>query len=413
MSEPTFNWNEEQKSAIQNVSDWVRSSSGPRSMSLTGAAGTGKTTVLSAIKPALQERGNVSFCAATGKAALRLMQCIGTQATTLHSQLYGRPKHGKGGRLLFETINMEKRPDVLVIDESSMLTPKIMTDLKLWTDLGTKVLYVGDPFQLPPVMNPDEEKAYGADFSIFAYVGGPTLLRVMRSDDDVIRVATMLRETNRIPFESGGTYTFKRASLPDKMAVRDYLADQEDHALITWRNQLRMSANHDIRKSLGHTLLVPQPGEPIMICKNGVDVMNGEIHTTKLFSPGPALGTMNTFWLNTDKGQRLLTSVDGREQKFDGMLPFLKDWHAYRHALKAGSHAEPIPVTYGYVFTAHKAQGSEFRRVTVFLSAADMENKHFRKPTKLPNGQDMAFATRWLYTALTRAKTHLTLILGE
>lgn len=408
----TLNWNKEQLQAISDISDWVKSRTGPKKMSLTGAAGVGKTSVLVALKDVLSSNGMVSWTAMTGKAALRVTQTTGMAATTLHSQLYTRPKIGKRGALLFEVINMDKRPDVLIIDESSMITPKIMKDLDIWVEKGTKILFVGDPIQLPPVMSPEEEKEYGSDFSVFSHVSGPMLLKVMRSDDDIVRVATKLREENIIPFKDEGCYSFKMAQLPDKMAVDQYISDPEDHAVITWRNKLRMQANIDIRKRLGIYDVSIQPNEPVMICKNGQTVLNGEVHKTVSLTRGPMLGGTNNAWLNIG-ATKILVNVDGREQKLDGMMPFVKDWHRYRDDLKKGAFEEPIPITYGYVFTAHKVQGSEFRRVTIFLSRSDMENDNFKKPTKLPTGQTMAFATRWLYTSLTRAKKQVTLILGS
>ena len=97
----------------------------------------------------------------------------------------------------------------------------------------------------------------------------------------------------------------------------------------------------------------------------------------------------------------------------DGSFPNVEDWKEYMKHFKVARVPDPIPVTYGYVSTAHKAQGSEYGRVTVFLAADDMYNKNFRKDTALPDGTKMPFANRWLYTAITRAKSQVSLILGS
>jgi hypothetical protein len=412
MSDPEIVWNKEQKQAISDIADWANAK-GNTCISLSGAAGCGKTTILKEAKKSFETKPNVSWTAMTGRAALRLNQAAGVPATTLHSQLYTRPKIGARGALMFETINMEKRPDILVVDESSMISPKIYEDLKKWEALGTRILLVGDYFQLPPVMSPDEEKQYGADFSVFSLAKGPVLRQVMRSDSDTITVATQLREQGKLLMKNHGSYTFKVASLPDKMAVEDYISDQDDHCLITWRNNLRMSSNADIRNKLGHVGMMPLPGEPVIVKRNGQTVLNGETHKVKTLTPGPRLGELSTFWLTTESGKKILTSVQGRNQKVDGLAPFLKDWHAYRDGLRKGSFEEPIPITYGYVHTAHSKQGDEARRVTVFLSYSDTQNEHFRKPTILPDGSKAPFATRFMYTSLTRARKQVTVILGQ
>jgi ATP-dependent exoDNAse (exonuclease V) alpha subunit len=112
-------------------------------------------------------------------------------------------------------------------------------------------------------------------------------------------------------------------------------------------------------------------------------------------------------------GLNIFVNTQGRGEPMDGGLPNIKDWKEYMAHFKISRLPDPIPVTYGYVSTAHKAQGSEYRRVTIFLAAEDLVNDHFRKDTVLPNGKIMSFATRWLYTSLTRSKQKVSLILGS
>jgi exodeoxyribonuclease-5 len=405
-----MDWNDNQKRAIDEILLWGAKSTLEPMISLTGAAGTGKTTILTAIKPFLKGK-SVGWCGMTGKAAVRVSQVNGVPATTLHSQLY-KPPNQRGNSLEFNAI-AEAKYDFYIIDEASMMAPKVFEDLQVWIRKGIRVLLIGDGYQLPPVMSPKEEEQYGEDFSVLGKVKGPVLTEVMRSDDEIIRVATELRTTFKVPRTSGDSYKFERVGQPGRRAVGDYLEHPEDHALITWRNQLRMQANGAIRKNLGHTDVLPQEGEPVMVCRNGQDVMNGEIFKTRDFSTGYNLGDVKTDWFNTAYGARLLSSTAGRDQKMDGFMPRIENWKAYHAARRSMNAPIPIPVTYGYVYTAHKAQGSEFNKVTVFLDSSDTGNPHFRKDTKLPDGSSMPFASRWLYTALTRAKSEVTLLIGN
>ena len=348
----------------------------------------------------------------TGKAALRVHELVDVEATTLHACLYQRPTQGKKGRLYF---NRMRNPDCkfLVIDEASMMPPKIYQDLQSWVMQGVRVLFVGDGYQLPPVMDYKEIKKWGKDFSVFKEVEGPFLTKVMRSGDDIIDVATQLREDNDVPKVSNGGYNIRRSKTPGMEAVQSFLDDNDDHILITWRNAMRMQANRLVRKRLGFSGVLPQKTEPVLICKNGQDVLNGEIHMANSFTDAGMLADVSTHWFETYEGLALLASTQGRTEPMDGFMPDIEDWKAFHMARENLELPDPTPLTYGYVSTAHKAQGSEFRKVTIFLSGSDLHNPHFRADTVLPNGESMPFATRWLYTSLTRAKHSVGLILGS
>lgn len=410
-----FQWTPEQKQAIDRIREWAEGTRHGLVLSLSGAAGTGKTTVLGAVKPFLQGK-QVAWTAMTGKAALRMHELVGVDATTLHAALYERPTQGSKGQLYFNKI---RKPECryLVIDEASMMPPKIYQDLQSWIMQGVRILFVGDGYQLPPVMTYQEIKEYGKDFSIFREVTGPFLTKVMRSGDDIIKVATQLREENQVPKHNIGGYSIRRSAQPGMDAVNDFLEDNDDHILITWRNQMRMQANKLIRTRLGMHGLLPNKGEPVLICKNGNggEVLNGEIHWADTFSSGLKFGKVETKWFRTDLGVQILASTQGKTEPMDGFFPDMEkeEWKEYMREYKISRMPEPIPVTYGYVSTAHKAQGSEFGRVTVFLASYDLTNDHFRASTTLPNGEEMPFATRWLYTSLTRAKHRVSLILGS
>lgn len=414
---PDINWNQQQRDAIDRLRGWSDKSEAGLQVALTGAAGTGKTTVLSAIRPFLDGK-SVIWAAMTGKAALRMREAAGVEARTLHSVLYKRPSKGKNNKLYFNSL---KEPDCkyIIIDEASMMSPKIYNDLQAWAAQGVRILYVGDGFQLPPVLDYKEVKEYGEDFSIFCKVDGPALTQVMRSGDDIIKVATQLREENEVPKKNiGESYKICRSATPGMDAIEAWLKDNDDHIMITWRNKLRMAANRLVRKRLGYEGLIPNKSEPVMLCKNGETdsgpILNGEIHFAEEFREAAHFGKevkcMNFY---TDMGLNIFANTQGRDEPMDGGFPNVKDWKEYMAHFKISRLPDPIPLTYGYVSTAHKAQGSEYRRVSIFLAAEDLQNDKFRKDTFLPNGQKMSFATRWLYTSLTRARHQVSLILGS
>lgn len=398
---------EEQQLAVDKIKQWAQS---PLStmISLSGAAGTGKTYLTNKIKSLLPTE--TAWTAMTGRAAMRLSELAGVEVTTLHSAIYKPPlQNGK-----YLNFAMMKKPAcrVLAIDEASMLSPRIWKDLDDWVRQGVKILFIGDGFQLPPVMSLKEEQEFGSDFIIFREVKGPTLTKVMRSDGGIIDIVSTIRETKRMPTTGNNVVKIQQVPYPGMAAVSDYLNDPEDHILITWTNRMRMQGNAHIRKKLGHSEVLPMPGEPVLICKNGQDRLNGEkVYVDKL-ERGPSLAEVDTMWLTTSDGQDILVSVKGKDQPVDGFMPDIKDWKLYHWYRNKEKLPEPLPITYGYVLTCHKAQGSESKRVTVYLSGSDLDNDNFNKITKLPDGTQMPFGIRWGYTSCSRARSQLTLYTG-
>jgi ATP-dependent exoDNAse (exonuclease V) alpha subunit len=317
----------------------------------------------------------------------------------------------KGGEIEFKSLNVPSFK-YLVIDESSMVTPKIFNDLKQWTYFyKVRILFVGDSFQLPPILT-EEDRKNGAEFTIFSIVKGPELTQVMRSDGGIIDVATIIREEKRFPTQANEAYSVVQTADPIERAIEEYLADQDDHMVITWRNKMRMDANHRIRDKLGHTSFLPDENEPVIFCRNGQGVLNGQMAVAKKIVPGPIIEGVVTYRILLEDKKYVLCSVTGSEEFMDGQMPFIKNWKAYLKAKRKFNLEDPIPITYGYVSTAHKAQGNEFRRVSVMLQGSDINNINFRAQTTLPDGRKVPFGVRWYYTAVTRAKEKAMLIVG-
>jgi hypothetical protein len=303
-----------------------------------------------------------------------------------------------------------------IVDECSMMTPTVFADLQRW---GVRAILVGDDYQLPPVITGEELKSYGEDYSVFSHVRGTRLQTVMRSSGGVLSAATRVRETGEICRESDldgdNGYDYQTARKPIEAAVEEYLADRDDHLLITWRNEVRMSANKAIRIRLGHDGPLPDAGEPVLLKRNGQGFLNGEIVQCVSFESGPIVGSIQTMWMTVRGGLRILVSVNGGRdgEFFDGGAPWVESWKRYHIDLQKQLLPEPIPATWGYVLTAHSAQGSEARRATVFLCRGDERNEHFRKSTTLPSGEVVSMSARWTYTSITRAKTRATMIVGR
>lgn len=120
---------------------------------ITGGPGTGKTTIIKSILEIYKLRGNkVVLCAPTGRAAKRMTETTGEEASTLHRLLeigkFNDDDLYKNGQ------NYEGMPidaDVIVVDEVSMVDMFLMNYLLSCIYKGTKLVLVGDTDQLPSV----------------------------------------------------------------------------------------------------------------------------------------------------------------------------------------------------------------------------------------------------------------------
>lgn len=115
---------------------------------LSGAAGTGKTTAIKKIIEGFLS-SDVALCAPTGKAARRIEELCGHRASTIHVLLGAKP-YGRG--FAFEKNSQNRLPYRLIVcDEASMISVELMAALLDAVAEGTRVILIGDPYQLPSV----------------------------------------------------------------------------------------------------------------------------------------------------------------------------------------------------------------------------------------------------------------------
>lgn len=143
---------------------------------LHGYAGTGKTTMVKVIADYIKQRRQLAMMAPTGRAARVLAMKTGHNAVTIHKAIYEKahlvPKKVKDlaeseFKFVFPIHKSEKEGNIVaIVDEASMVcsrkiehelfifgTDNLMEDLLTFVrpNFGGKVIFVGDPAQLPPV----------------------------------------------------------------------------------------------------------------------------------------------------------------------------------------------------------------------------------------------------------------------
>lgn len=118
---------------------------------LTGGPGTGKTTTLNAIISLLKENGMKVQCAApTGRAAQRMSDVTGCEATTIHRML--EVEWDKNDKPVFKRNEHNMLDcDALVLDELSMVDSMLFESVLRALPMGCRFIMVGDCDQLPSV----------------------------------------------------------------------------------------------------------------------------------------------------------------------------------------------------------------------------------------------------------------------
>ena len=119
---------------------------------VTGGPGTGKTTVMTGILDLLDAMGlKTQLAAPTGRAAKRLSEVTGREATTIHRLLEAQLDQETGAMTFFHDEDEPLKCDAMIIDETSMVDLQLMMSLLKGLKPQCRLILVGDPDQLPSV----------------------------------------------------------------------------------------------------------------------------------------------------------------------------------------------------------------------------------------------------------------------
>lgn len=390
---------------------------------IAGYAGVGKTTMLQLIARAC---GTPKVLTPTGKAALRVSEASGLPAETIHRWMYTPKEDPRTGKVKFvqKTRDLEIPSNrTLVVDEASMVGTSLWHDL--WRAAQTcrlKVVLVGDAFQLPPVepgkAGPDFS-TMTADFAAKNGFGRVELTEILRqaADSPIVKASTLIR--TRQPHDGFALLPrVQQAQLGD-VAVATYTAGG---VVITHTNAARFRVNYGMRQMLigvDAAQRGPQVGEPLMCLRNNydLDIYNGEQIAFGGWEMAPdAPLTVYDRYADAECPIRYGTArVDGRRcvialEELSGDVGKLGGYALAQgaqkfcqlHGLRAETedgHVPYLQVNYGYCYTAHKAQGSEWPYVLYLCEPS----------VKLSTEE----GRRHAYTAITRAKTQAAVYFGR
>jgi exodeoxyribonuclease V alpha subunit len=385
---------------------------------LTGGPGTGKTTTVAALLALCAEQAElaglsglrIALAAPTGKAAARLQQAVeeevgklpasdqarlaGVRAVTLHRLLGARPdtssrfRHHRDNRLPH---------DVVVVDETSMVSLTMMARLLEAVRPGSRLILVGDPFQLASV----EAGAVLADLvetvEDTTEVGVAALVTSHRFGNEIGALAEAVRrgdsdEAVRL-LEDGGehiallsgdgstaavralvaphaTAVLRAAEAGDAAAALSLLDAQRllcahregPYGVRHWNSQVERWLGEETGETVWATWY---PGRPVLVTANdyGLGIYNGDVGVVVRPTPG--------------SGHRgLRAAVDSSAGRLDLATSRLAQVETM-HAL-----------------TIHKSQGSQADEVVVVL----------------PPPESRLLTRELFYTAITRAKQRVVVV---
>ena len=379
--------------------DAIRSAATNGVLLITGGPGTGKTTILQGILSLLGHMQlKCLLTAPTGRAAKRLSEVTGEDASTIHRLLEVGMDPATGMMVFGRDDEHPLRTDVVIVDEMSMVDVQLLHKLLRAVPQGKRIILVGDPDQLPPV---------GPGFP-FGDMLRSKMLPTVRLTQVFRQAQESLIVMNAHRINSGEMpdlrtidkdFFFMRRSSEDALCqlitqlcatrLPQNMGIPADQIQVLSPTRKGAAGTANLNRLLQAALNPPAPtkkerqygefsfreGDRVMQIRNNYDIMWRR-------TDGSAVGS-GVF--NGDVG--VITKIDPHAEQ----LTIVFDDREVDYDFSQMNELEPA-----YAMTVHKSQGSEYR--AVILTAW--------------NGSPFLLSRSVLYTAVTRAR-ELLIIVGK
>jgi len=450
---------------------------------LKGYAGSGKTTLLKGIVEFLASKERkCCLMAPTGRAAKVINQKTKWGAATIHKTIYSfdelqeieitEEDGGKSFKYFYKLRNdSDIYNTVFIVDEASMLSDKLsegeffrfgtgflLHDLISVTRVQnpgakTKIIFVGDPAQLPPIgmdFSPAlDEKYLSETFNVQVQSAELKEIKRQTGESGILKAAGRIRKCLTSGFFNdfdlrGNNVDIINPKYQD--FIKTYTVSANRKIIIAHKNKTALDLNQSIRRNKYGDELPIQPGDQIIIGGNNykIGVMNGEfgvvissgltiisrrIHFIRkgnisceielqwrwielLFQDESENGKIvkgymlenyvyGDNYLTPDEQQALYVDFKNRHPGLKPKTPEFKD------AIIKDLFFSPILLKFGYAVTCHKAQGGEWDEAFVFWDRGIKDGFNFYEDEHSTIGKTNEDFYRWSYTAITRASKTL------
>lgn len=476
-----INLTNDQSNALEKLHAFLESNE--RVFILKGYAGSGKTTLLKGFVEYLKSlEKKYQLMAPTGKAAKVINQKTGFESTTIHKGIYSfeelqEIKQGDEETdvsFLYQykiRNNPEVHDSVLIVDEASMVSDilsqgeffrfgsgHLLRDLVTYgriqeTTTTSKILFIGDPAQLPPIgmnFSPALDSNYlNETYEVSLSQAEMKEVKRQEANNGILISATKirqcltsgyfndfdLRENNRDIFNPVYQYY-----------LETYKAQQDQKIIICYKNKTALDLNQAIRRDIFGDDLPIQASDTVIIGGNNyrLGIMNGEFAVVSEASPSVESREVS-FYIEKGKTKTVrltwrgislvLPDENNQPKTINGFIlenylygdNYLKpeeqralyvDFKSRHPKLKKGTEEFKEAITndryfncillkYGYAVTCHKAQGGEWANAFVFWDKGTQANFNFYESENNRSGKTNSEFYRWAYTAVTRASKKL------
>lgn len=448
-AELPFEPNAEKEGLLRALGGFIMSRDARKAFILRGYAGTGKTSVVSALVRALAGlKQPCVLLAPTGRAAKVLSRYSGAQAYTIHKFIYRQNQLGVEAFSLSDNLH---RNTLFIVDEASMLSGNrdngvfgsgcVLDDLVkyVYSGAGCSLMVLGDDAQLPPVGSANSP-ALEADWMRERYqlsVVSYQLTEVARQalDSGVLSEATRLRLTIEdlrltsadLSIQANGKDIVQ---VPGEEVV-EYLESSwrevgaEETLIIARSNKMTNLYNGGVRSQILWKEDALSNGDRIMVSKNNYYwtkeykdlefLANGDMleivrltnqHELYGFSFAKAtLRSVDYDWeiealvwldtLTTDSPEANYTLQKELFSRIAEDYPEIRNKKELVKTIYETPYYNALQVRYAYCVTCHKAQGGQWKHVFV----NELTNERVNELTS----EERREYGRWLYTAVTRA----------
>lgn len=408
MIEQDIVYTEDQEKALESIEEWLSAGewlSGIKPYkTLSGYAGTGKTTLLDKIVQSIKDRGKSYLVTATTNKAVKVLtdRVDADYFSTIHSALNIRPQR-RGTKEIFKPVYGRNgmpisRSDIVIVDECSMISSKLLDLIEEHRE-DARVLFCGDPAQLQPI-NETISKCFEFDPVI--------LTKVVRHGDTISNKAKLLRESSDIVEQESllEPPIIRKIEERDLEHVFNGFRDNPDKArVLCWRNKQVDRWNEYLRAlDWGEEDLPPFIKGDIVIANEPCQFQrDGEKYIVMMNSEeGEVIkvretGTSHLLKVRKMDGEEVTVNKvkEQYKKKLEEILKNHADnkrWSSFWE-LKESYH----DIKHCYAMTTHKSQGSTFDRVVL-----DWQDVSLNK--------DILNRNQLFYVGLTRAAEQVLVI---